>query len=290
MLGLPPPVPDVGDGRFELHERIGFGTGGFVHRARDRERGDVCAVKMLISHDEDPRRGRFLREAQALQSVTHPRVVPIRASGIDDQLLWFAMDLMPGGDLFRYVRRRGVVEPEQALVWLIQVLEALDAMHRRGLIHRDVKPHNVFLDAAGDALLGDLGIVRVVLDEEQMTLSGIPLGTEGYRAPEQDLEPGSASVTADLYGAGNTLRYLLTGLRPGRSALELDTLVPPDIRPLLVGVRSDDPAARMPAAQVMAVAAAAVLDRRLADAGLPLRGDTLLRHFDWAGAPDEDAP
>lgn len=280
--------PRLGDGRFEpllpLHTRDVSG----VFLARDHERGDLCAVKLLDGAEvPDQARQRFLAEARVLQRLRHPHVVRGRGHGDDEGLLWYAMDHLPGGSLHELAGRTRV-PPEHALALTFQVLLGLDAVHALGLIHRDVKLTNVLLDDRQRACLMDLGIAHHPEGTvEFQTMAGQDLGTPGYRAPEQVFDPGAADARADVFSTGVVLYRLLTRRPPNRLHVAqvrpalLDEVAAP-IRPILLVSTHPEAADRYPTARAMAEAIAHAHDAVAATD----EARAWMAQFDAVGEPD----
>ncbi len=183
-------------------------------RGRDRELGDVCAIKVLRPEfASDPAAvTRFVRERTALVKFRHPNVVTLRDMIVEGDSLALVMDFVDGGDLNGYRRNRGgALSPGEALGLTAQVCDALAAAHAAGIVHRDLKPANILLDA-GQVRLADFGIARIV-GESPATTTGMIMGTIGFMAPEviRGEEPTSA---CDVYAVGITLYELLTGAQP----------------------------------------------------------------------------
>lgn len=278
---------EVHEGRYELRERIGRGSGGEVYRAIDRQDGSICAVKMHPPSGEAARRLRFLAESDVLSRIDHPHVVRMLAAGEQDGWLWFAMDLLPGGCLRQYIEEQGPVSVEEACRLMLQVLLGLQTVHRAGLVHRDVKPHNVYLDDKGRAVLGDFGIVRQLRDAPFRTQQGASLGTPGYRAPEQVTEAEQADRRADIYGAGATLYFIATDVRPeylhGARRFYPQALEPlPDaLEPIVMKACAYEPAERYPDAASMARDLIALRDRLLAERGEPQEAELWAERFTY---------
>jgi tRNA A-37 threonylcarbamoyl transferase component Bud32 len=195
---------------------IGHGGMGEIYLAEDRELGRKVAVKVLADRfaRDEALRSRFTREALAAARLSsEPHVVTIYDVGESEGHPFIVMEHLGGGTLGERARDRAV-DPGEALDWLGQVSQALDAAHSRGIVHRDVKPANLLFDDRGEIRVVDFGVARVV-DETtgQLTAAGTVLGTAGYISPEQARgEPASAA--SDLYSLGIVAYELLTGGRP----------------------------------------------------------------------------
>ena len=202
---------------YEIVGLLGRGGCGTVYVATQQGLSRKVALKVLSSEalPSKSMRRRFLREAQALASVRHPGVVEILAFQGDGVVPFLAMELLPGGTLRNRIDRAPLgLGPEVSLRLARELLEALDALHEAGMIHRDVKPTNVLYREDGQAVLGDLGVVHVNLEgATRMTGSHELLGTLAYFAPElyRNREPTARS---DLFALGVTLFEAITGQHP----------------------------------------------------------------------------
>lgn len=206
--------PDVIAGRYQLGDLLGEGGSGCVFRAIDRKGGAEVAVK-LVQAPELHRPLRFLAEARDMSRIQHPRVVRVLDAGHDGTYYFAVMEFMPGGSLKDLVTRDGPLPATRALELEYQLLQGLHAVHAASLVHRDVKPHNVVLDADGRLKLTDFGLARHAPGEVPWrTRTGEALGSPTYRAPEQERTPGAAGREADIFGAGGLLWFLVTGERP----------------------------------------------------------------------------
>jgi YVTN family beta-propeller protein len=201
-----------------IEAEIGRGGMGVVYRARnialDRERALKVIAPGLAADAEF--RERFQREARLAASIEHPNVVPVHQAGEETGRFYIAMRLVPGTDLRTLIAREGPLEPAQAVTIAGEVAAALDAAHAAGIVHRDVKPANVMVEAAADgerAYLTDFGISRLAEATASLTSSDRPLGTADYMAPEQ-IEGGELSPATDVYALGCVLHFALTGEPP----------------------------------------------------------------------------
>src|SRR4051794_37463866 len=207
-------APDtIVDGRYRAVRRLGAGGMAEVWCAEDEVLGRQVALKLLGGRfAEDPDfRERFRREAQAAAGLTHPNIV-----GIFDRAEWegtpyIAMELVDGRTLKELVTERGALPPTVAVNFAEQILQALAYAHRRGLVHRDIKPQNVIVDADGTAKVADFGIARAANSE--MTQTGSIVGTVQYLSPEQ-AQGLPVDRRSDLYSVGVVLYELLTGHVP----------------------------------------------------------------------------
>jgi serine/threonine-protein kinase len=260
-------TPEQLGSSYVLEERIGEGGLGVVWRGRDTSTGTTYAFKLLrAEYVQDPATvARFVRERTALLRFRHPNVVVLHDMIVERDRLALVMDLIAGGDLGAYRRRRGgTLPPDEATKLTAQICAALTAAHAAGIVHRDLKPANVLLDGddghGGEVRLTDFGIARVS-GEPTVTTQGFFLGTVGYLAPEV-IQGGEPTPACDVYAAGITLYELLAGHPPftGQTAAviyaHLQGEAPrPDGIPdaawqLIVACLNKDPARRPSAAEV----------------------------------------
>ena len=211
--------PGATIGGYALGEQLGEGATALVFRASDGER--EVALKLLRPEQaRDPeRRARFLREARVAAEVQGRHLVPVLAAGEDDGQPFLALPLYPGS-LARLLEA-GPLAPVRAAALVTDVAAALDALHGRGLVHRDVKPSNVLVDLDGRAQLADFGLATA-RDWTRLTQGGALVGTPHYVAPE--LVAGEAATGAsDVYSLGCVAYHCLVGRPPfgGRSLLEV---------------------------------------------------------------------
>jgi beta-lactam-binding protein with PASTA domain len=201
------------DGRYRAIKRLGVGGMAEVWCAEDEVLGRRVALKLLGGRfTEDPEfRERFRREAQSAAGLTHPNIVGIFDRSEWDRQPYIAMELVDGRTLKELVTERGPLEPGIAVNLTEQVLRALGYAHRRGIVHRDVKPQNVIIDGEGQAKVADFGIARA--GHSEMTETGAIVGTVAYLSPEQ-AQGQPVDRRSDLYSTGVVLYELLTGRAP----------------------------------------------------------------------------
>jgi streptogramin lyase len=201
---------------YRPEELVGQGGMGVVYRARDLRLKRVVALKLMapeLAADERFRE-RFAREAELAMSLEHPNVVPIHDAGELDGRLYLVMRFVEGTDLRALLRDEAALEPRRALAIVGQVANALDAAHAKGLVHRDVKPSNVLLDADEHVYLADFGLTRPFGAEgADASTNGRSLGTPAYLAPEQ-IEGRELDGRADVYSLGCLLYECLSGAPP----------------------------------------------------------------------------
>jgi serine/threonine protein kinase len=209
---------EVFAGRYELVDPIGRGGVGAVWRAWDMRRKRYVAAKVLRQVDAHALL-RFVRE-QALR-IDHPHVLAPTSWAADDDHVLFTMDLVRGGSLAHLIGNYGPLPPHYVCVLLDQLLSGLTTVHGEGVVHRDIKPVNILLEATGAGRphlrLSDFGIA-MRKDEPRLTGPDFVVGTPGYFAPEQ-LLGAEPDFPADLYAVGLVALYLLTGRKPDAQAL-----------------------------------------------------------------------
>ena len=248
------------DGRYRVVSRLGSGGMADVYLAQDELLGRQVAVKVLHHHFAEDHEfvERFRREASSAAGLSHPNIVAIFDRGEWNGTYYIAMEYVSGRSLKSIVREVGAVDPAAAIDIVVQVLQAAGFAHRHGVIHRDLKPHNVLLDEEGRARVTDFGIARAGASD--MTLTGSIMGTAQYLSPEQ-AQGYAVSATSDLYSVGVMLYELLTGVVPfeGDSAVaiaykqvsvaprppsELNPYLPPSLDAVVIRALAKDPAAR----------------------------------------------
>src|SRR5712692_4836011 len=201
------------DGRYRVRSRVGSGGMADVYLAEDELLGRQVAVKLLHHHFAEDQEfvERFRREASSAAALSHPNIVAIFDRGEWQGTYYIAMEYVAGRSLKVIVREQGALEPAAAIDIVVQILRAARFAHRRGVIHRDLKPHNVIIDEEGRARVTDFGIARAGASD--MTLTGSIMGTAQYLSPEQ-AQGLVVSSASDLYAIGVILYELLTGSVP----------------------------------------------------------------------------
>ena len=200
--------------RYRITRRLGSGGMAHVYCAEHVLLGRQLAVKVLHSHlaRDQEMRERFRREAEASSQLAHPHICPILDYGESDSAVYLVMPYLAGGSLAdRIVRDRTVPAPEAASI-CVQVACALDYAHRRGVVHRDIKPDNILFDDDGHALITDLGIATARF-HGRLTGTGRAMGTPHYMSPEQAMGK-MIDGRSDLYAIGIMLYEMLLGFPP----------------------------------------------------------------------------
>jgi hypothetical protein len=253
---------------YRIESRIGTGGMAVVYRARDERLGRWIALKVIAPEwtDDEEFRRRFIAESRAAARVDDPHVIPVYEAGQAGGMLFIAMRLVTGTDLWGVLRREGALSPERALELLSPVASALDAAHAAGLVHRDVKPGNILVDERprrpDHVYLADFGLSKGAMAGVSLTGAGNPVGTPGYSAPEQ-VQGHDVDGRADQYALACVAFELLTERMPFERDQPLAVLLahlaarPPS----LAARRPDLPAA---ADQVMARALAKRPEQRYA--------------------------
>ena len=205
-------------GGYRIDELIGRGGMGLVYRATNVALNRIYALKVLapgLAEDEGFRQ-RFKREMRIAASLHHPNIVGIHYAGEQDGMLFFVMDYVTGTDLREILIKQGALDPNRAVDLLEQFASALDAAHRRGLVHRDVKPGNIMItvkDGEEHAYLTDFGLAKKFDTASGLTTKGSIVGTVDYMAPEQ-ITGSRTDARTDIYALGCVFYQMLTGKVP----------------------------------------------------------------------------
>jgi formylglycine-generating enzyme required for sulfatase activity/tRNA A-37 threonylcarbamoyl transferase component Bud32 len=204
-------------GEFEIIERIGRGGMGAVYKARQTSLDRIVALKTLqssLAEDEDYI-ARFRQEAKVAAALNHPNLVQVISAGESEGQHWFAMEYIEGESANVRLKRKGRLKPLEAVAITIHVATALEYGWRKaGLIHRDIKPDNIFLSSDGEVKLGDLGLAKSAGQAQGLTMTGSSMGTPHYMSPEQVEAMKDVDLRADIYSLGCTLYHLLCGQPP----------------------------------------------------------------------------
>ncbi len=217
-------------GRYKARSLLGYGGMGVVWRAHDDSLRRDVALKIL-SHTRDQKKKTglnldlFMQEARAVAKLQHPSVVSIFEVGEDQGHVFLSLELMEGGTLKEYVDKTGKIEARRLFEWMTGPARALALAHRRGVIHRDIKPGNLMLDDHGHLKLMDFGLADVTNEEASEKLRGKAVGSLGWVAPETAKGKPTTAIS-DIYSMGLVMLYALTGkpLIHGKSRTEVIAL------------------------------------------------------------------
>ena len=204
-------------GEFEILGKLGEGGMGAVYKARQTSLKRLVALKTLQGSlaSDGEFIARFQREAIAAASLNHPNLVQVYSAGETAGLHWFAMEFVEGESAQARVKRKERLAPAEAVAIGIHIATALEYGWRKAqLIHRDIKPDNIFLSTDGEVKLGDLGLAKSVNETQSLTMTGSAMGTPHYVSPEQAEGKKDVDLRADIYSLGCTLFHLLTGRTP----------------------------------------------------------------------------
>ncbi|MCZ6689464.1 MAG: serine/threonine-protein kinase [Planctomycetota bacterium] len=208
---------------YRFLEKIASGGMGAVYVVVQESLGRKLAAKVLFqSLNKDPTNiARLRREALAAAQLSHPNIISVHDVFEDQGRHFLVMEYVEGESLLSVLRREKKLGLAHAIRILLQIASALDAAHKKGIIHRDIKPGNIMIDPKGIAKVGDFGIVKITSDNANLTQTGFLVGTPNYMSPEQALE-SKADPRTDIYSLGATIYEAITGRRPfeGRSVPE----------------------------------------------------------------------
>jgi eukaryotic-like serine/threonine-protein kinase len=209
-------VGRVVDGRYRVESRLARGGMATVYEATDLRLDRTVALKVMHASlaEDSAFVSRFVREAKSAARLSDPHVVAVYDQGEDDDLVYLVMEYVPGRTVRDVLRQYGRLSAEQALTILDPVLQALDAAHAAGFVHRDVKPENVLLTDDGRVKVADFGLARAISAATSTAATqGLLIGTVAYLSPEQ-VERGIADARSDVYGAGILLYEMVAGTVP----------------------------------------------------------------------------
>jgi hypothetical protein len=227
-----PPQPDALQpgtklgGRYEIVRVLGIGGMGVVYQARDITLDRDVALKVIrpeMATDKDVM-DRFRREILLASRITHKHILRIHDLGESDGLSYISMAYVEGESLRDVLKREGFISVERALPFAMQMCDALQAAHDAGVVHRDLKPHNVLIDKEGNSYLADFGISRSMKAGETMTQTGAILGTIDYMCPEQ-ARGETPDHRGDIYSFGLVLYNMLTGSLPFKTENALSSMM-----------------------------------------------------------------
>ena len=201
------------DGRYEILEAIGFGGMAVVYKARCHRLNRLVAIKILndeLSKDEEFR-NRFHAESQAVAMLSHPNIMSVYDVSTHDEADYIVMELIDGITLKQYMEKKGTLNWKETLHFAMQIAKALEHAHSQGIVHRDIKPHNVMVLKNGSAKVTDFGIARLM--SQSNTLTKEALGSVHYISPEQ-AKGGRVDNRSDLYSLGVVMYEMMTGRAP----------------------------------------------------------------------------
>lgn len=206
------PFPEIPG--FRIEGVLGRGSVAVVYRATQLAMNRTVAVKVLhkdLLHD--PRTAeRLMREARLAAKLNHPHIVRAHDVGTSGGIIYFVMDCIEGVSL-RELMRRGPLDPHRVLAFMIEIAGALGHLHKNHIVHRDVKPANILVNAQGSALLADLGLAKAEFDASQSSRDR-SVGTPQYMSPEQLTDPRTVDIRSDIFSLGATFYHLVAGVSP----------------------------------------------------------------------------
>ena len=248
--------------RYQIEGRIGSGGMAEVYRARDLTLERTVAIKLLREDfSQDPAfRERFRQEAKAAANLSHPNIVTVHDFGFDEKQIFIVMEYIPGTDLKTILESRGKLGVDEALHLIIQACAGIGYAHRAGLVHCDVKPHNMIVTPDQRLKVTDFGIARALASIHEQETSKVVWGSPQYFSPEQ-AAGNPPSPASDVYGLGVVFYEMLTGRLPfiANTAAELshmhrmvsptppsqlNPLIPPAVEQACLKVLSKEPSAR----------------------------------------------
>src|SRR5437870_8747932 len=211
-------------GNYDLVERIAEGGMGTVYKGKHRLTGQIVAIKIVSPHmtGNQVLLKRFEQEYMAAKQLNHPNIVKALEFGDAGSTPYLVMEFVDGQSLGKKIEREGKMAERDAVKLIAQVAQGLHRAHKERLIHRDVKPDNILVSRDGTAKVVDLGLVKEVETDLNLTRTGRGLGTPHFMAPEQFKDAKNADVRSDIYSLGATLYMMVTGELPFRSCGPLD--------------------------------------------------------------------
>ena len=256
-------MPPEKIGKYRILERIGRGGMGTVWKAHDPILDRLVALKVISSEVDvtDELKARFYREAQACAKLNHPNVIVVYDLGEDDGRLFIVMEFLEGEELKHLITQRKHVQLEEKLQLMIQVCDGLHYAHQKGIVHRDIKPGNIFVLRNGKVKILDFGIARINTADSGLTRTGLIMGTLRYMSPEQ--ARGRVDHRSDQFSVGSVF-YELLAYRPAFGSddpmeileqlrsqdppplTEVDPKIPPEIAAVVARALRKDPGQRFP--------------------------------------------
>jgi len=204
------------DAQYEILREVGRGGTAVVYLARERETGADVAIKLIRAKylEDEEAIARFAREARLVAQLDHPNVVPVRAVlDLGSSGIAIVMAHLNGRTLKQVIKHEGALSPPRAERIFKDIASALASAHAMGIVHRDVKPENIFIEDDGRAVLADFGLARTMSSDTQLTMVGVAIGTPAYMAPEQ-IDGTDLDGRADIYSLGLVAWEMLSGRRP----------------------------------------------------------------------------
>ena len=259
-------------GDYELLEEIARGGMGVVYKARQVSLNRTVALKTILAGKlaGEAEVQRFRREAEAAANLQHPNIVAIHEVGEHEGQHYYSMDYVAGRDLGALVRESGPLPPARAAECVKTLAEAVHFAHQRGTLHRDLKPQNVLIDAAGVPHIADFGLAKFIERDESLTQDGAAMGSPSYMPPEQAAgRLDQVGPHSDVYSLGAVLYELLTGRPPFRAETPVATMrqvmesepaaprklnaaLPPDLETICLKCLEKHPARRYHSARALA--------------------------------------
>ncbi len=237
-------------GHFSVSKYIGGGGMGSVYLGIDKSLDRKVAIKVLQKQraQDQSSAARFMNEARSAARLNHEHIAQVYFAGQQDDLPFIAFEYVEGTNIRLMVEKYGVFPVSQAITFMIQIAHALNHAALHGVIHRDVKPSNILITKEGRAKLIDMGLARLLKPTDpgdDLTASGVTLGTFDYISPEQARDPRNADIRSDIYSLGCTLFFMLTGQPPFPEGTVLQKLLqhqgdePPDVREFQPGIPAE---------------------------------------------------
>jgi len=223
---------EAGYGRYEILQKVGEGGMGAVYKAHDTRLGITVALKRLIVTDEAVETGvaRFMREAQTIASLNHVNIIRIYDIGEDEDGHYIAMEYVDGQNLDDLIQQKKQLPVAESVEFIRPVCLGLAYAHKKGIVHRDVKPGNILINSEGVPKIVDFGLA-LVRTHSGITRSHVGMGTIAYTAPEQQLDARKVDHRADIFSVGATLYEMLTGAPPTSMR---EASLPPRLAPVVM--------------------------------------------------------
>ena len=211
-------------GEYDIVEKIAEGGMGTVYRGKHQQSGEIVAIKVVPSHmtSNQVLLKRFENEFRAASKLNHPNIVRALDYGTVSGRPYLVMEFVDGESLGQTLERIGKMSEAEAIKVMCEACVGLEVAHNQGMIHRDIKPDNIMVTRDGKVKIADLGLVKDIGDELNLTRTGRGLGTPHFMAPEQFRNAKNADVRCDIYSMGATLYMMVTGELPFKSCGPLD--------------------------------------------------------------------